>query len=186
MVCVNAATSLVLAGSALFLVGASIAVPRVFTEPDREQKLRRLETGLVRWRAGQPLYAAGALVASGGIGCLAGSAAAGSGRGWLTASCLLLFVGALCWSWSVYQRCRHVREFALGELPGWPFASYVCLTLAGLGFLGVGLLGANYPAWTGWATMAGALGFLIVYVRLGDIPPFVFYLLLPVVSLGWE
>jgi hypothetical protein len=177
---------LVLAGSALFLAGAGIAVPRVFTEPEREQKPRILETGRVRWRVGQPLYAAGALVASSGIGCLAASAAAGSGHAWLTVSCLPLLVGALCWSWSVYQRCRHVREFALGELPGWPFASYVCLTLAGLGSLGVGLLGATYPVWTGWATLAGALGFLIVYVRLRDIPPFVFYLLLPVVSLGWE
>ena len=43
---VNAATSSVLAGSALFLV-ASIAVPRVLTEPDHERKLRMLETGLV-------------------------------------------------------------------------------------------------------------------------------------------
>jgi hypothetical protein len=183
---VNAATSSVLAGSAVFLVGASIAVPRVFTEPDHERKLRMLETSLVWWRLGQPLYAAGALVASGGIGLLAASAAAEPGRAWLTVSCLLMMVGALCWSWSVYQRGRHVQEFALGDLPGWPFASYVCLTLAGLGSLGVGLLLANYPAWTGWVTLAGALGFLIVYVRLGDIPPFVFYLLLPVVSLGWE
>jgi hypothetical protein len=44
---VNAATSSVLAGSALFLVGASIAVPRVLTEPDHERKLRMLETGLL-------------------------------------------------------------------------------------------------------------------------------------------
>ena len=101
---VNAATSSVLAGSAVFLVGASIAVPRVFTEPDHERKLRVLETGLVWWRLGQPLYAAGALVASGGIGFLAASAAAGPGRAWLTVSCLLIMVGALCWSWSIYQR----------------------------------------------------------------------------------
>ena len=156
----NAATILVLTGSAMFLVGAAIAVPRVFTEPDREQKFRMLETSLVWWRVGQPLYATGALVASGGIGFLAASAASGSGRGWLIVSCLLMLVGALCWSWSVYQRGRRIHEFALGDLPGWPFASYVCLTLAGLGLLGVGLLVANFPAWTGWATLAGALGFL--------------------------
>ncbi len=116
---VNAATSSVLAGSALFLVGASIAVPRVFTEPDHERKLRMLETGLVRWRLGQPLYAAGTLVASVGIGFLAASAAAGPGRAWMTVSCLFMMVGALCWSWSIYQRGRRVQEFALGQLlPG--------------------------------------------------------------------
>ena len=48
-----------------------------------------------------------------------------AGRVWLALSCLLLLTGALCWSWSVYLRFGHVREFALGELPGWPFASYV-------------------------------------------------------------
>ena len=181
----NAATSTVWIGSALFLVGAAIAVPRVFTEPDREQKLRMLEAGQFRWRVGQPLYAAGAVVASAGVGVLAASTASGSARTWLTVSCAILVVGALCWSWSVYQRFRWIREFALGGLPGWPFSWYVRLTLAGLGLLGLGLLVAGFPAWTGWTTLAGATGFLIAYVRFGDIPPFVFYLLLPVVSLGW-
>lgn len=181
----NAATTLVWIGSALFLAGAAIAVPRVFTEPNRERKLRMLETGLMRWRVGQPLYAAGAVVASAGIGFLPTSAVSGLGRASLTMSCVLLSIGAVCWSWSVYQRFRSVREFVLGELPGWPFAWYVRLTLVGLGCLGFGLLVADFPAWTGWATLVGAAGILIAYVRFGDIPPFVFYLLLPVVSLGW-
>jgi hypothetical protein len=182
---VSAATIVVLVGSALFLVGAGVAVPRVFTESDRVRRLHMLETDLVRWRVGQPLYAAGALVAAVGVGVLAASAASGPGRAALAASGVLLLVGALCWSWSVYQRFRNVRAFALGDLPGWPFAWYVRLTLAGLGLLGGGLLLAGFPAWTGWVAVAGAGGFLVAYVRFGDLPPFVFYVLLAAVSLGW-
>ena len=86
----------------------------------------------------------------------------------------------------MYLRFRHVREFAFGELPGWPFAAYVWLTLAGLAVLGAGLLTVGFPAWAGWLTLAATLTFLVGYVRFGDIPPFVFYLLLPVVSTGWS
>jgi hypothetical protein len=89
--------------------------------------------------------------------------------------------------WRVAQplRFRHVREFAFGGLPGWPFAAYVWLTLAGLAALGTGLLIAGFPGWTGWVTLSASLVYLIVYVRLRDIPQFVFYTLLPVVSVGW-
>ena len=120
-----------------------------------------------------------------GIGALAFSAEERSGRIWLAVSCLLLLTGALCWSWSVYLRFRHVREFALGELPGWSFSCYVWLTLAGLAALGTGLLVAVFPSWTGWLTLTWCLVFTVGYARFGDIPPFVFYTLLPVVSLGW-
>ena len=181
----SAATALVLAGSAIFLVGAAIGVPRVFTEPDRAARLRMLEDRIALWRSAQPLYAIGPLVVAVGVGFLAVGADETSGRVWLALSCLLLLAGALCWSWSVYLRFRHVREFALGELPGWPFASYVWLTLAGLAALGIGLLVAGLPGWSGWLTLSGCLGFLVGYVRFGDIPPFVFYVLLPVAALGW-
>lgn len=181
----TAATVLVLAGSAIFLVGAGIGVPRVFTEPDRAERLRMLEDRVARWRVAQPFYAIGPLVTAIGVGSLAVSVDERAGRVWLALSCALLLAGALGWSWTAYLRFRNIREFAMGELPGWPFATYVWLTLAGLAALGIGLLVAGFPGWTGWLTLAGFLAFLVVYVRFADIPPFVFYLLLPVVSLGW-
>jgi len=179
------ATTLVVSGSVIFLLGAAIGVPRVFTEPDPARRLRMLEERRTWWRAAQPLYAGGPLVAAVGIGFLAGSVDAGSQRAWFGLSCLLLVVGTACWSRSVYLRFHHVREFAFGELPGWPFAAYVWLTLAGLAVLGIALLVAGFPAWTGWLTLTATLAFVLGYVRFGDIPPFVFYLLLPVVSIGW-
>lgn len=182
---VASATALVVLGSTIFCVGAGIGVPRVFSEPDPATKLRMLEDRLVLWRVAQPFYAVGPLVAASGVGFLAASVDAGSERAPLVFSCLLLFVGALCWTRSVYLRFRHVREFALGGLPGWPFAAYVWLTLAGLSALGIGVLLAGFPTWTGWVTLSACLVFLVGYVRFKDIPPFAFYLLLPLVSLGW-
>jgi hypothetical protein len=173
---------LLIAGSALFLAGAAIAVPRVFTEPDREAKARMLAERPRSWRLGQPLYALGALVAALGVGALAAEDSAADS--WFVASAALLVLGALAWSWSVYRRALLPREFALGELAGWPFALYVWLTLAGLAVLGAGLLVADQPAWLGWTVLAGTALFLGGYLRYGDIPPFVFYLLYIVVGLA--
>ena len=179
------ATVLVWAGSGIFLVGAGIGVPRVFTEPNPAERLRMLEDRTVRWRVAQPLYAIGPLLAAAGVEALAVGVDDRSARVWLALAGLLLLAGALCWSWSVYLRCRHVREFALGQLPGWSFTTYVWLTLAGLAALGIGGLVAGFPAWADWLTLSGCLVFLVGYVRYGDIPPFVFYVLRPVGSLGW-
>jgi hypothetical protein len=173
---------LMILGSTLFGVGAAVGVPRVFTQPDREQKLRMLEERLLMWRVAQPFYGVGPLVASVGVGFLAASRGANTGRTWLTLSCLLLLVGALCWSWSVYLRTIRYRDFALGGLPGWPFAAYVVLTLGGLAMLGVGLLLGTTPDWLGWLAIGADALFIAAYVRWKDIPPFVFYLLMTVVG----
>ena len=168
---------LVLVGSAVFFLGASLGVPRVFTESRPEQRLAMLEDRLSAWRLAQPLYALGPLIAAIGIGVLAG-ATAGSGRVALALSCLALVVGALSWSWATYLRGTDHRAFAEGTLPGWPFAGYVWLTLAGLMALGIGLLLADFPVWAGWLTVGADVVFAAAYLRYRDIPPFVFYLLL--------
>lgn len=87
------ATAWVLVGSAIFLVGAGIGVPRVFTEPTPAERLRMLEDGIVRWRVAQPLYAIGPVVAAVGVGFLAVGIDETPGRIWLALSCLLLLAG---------------------------------------------------------------------------------------------
>ena len=181
----SVSTVLVLAGSVVFLTGAAIGVPRVFTESDPARRLELLESHRSTWRAAQPLYAIGPLVAAVGVGWLGAAVGAAAGRSWLWLAAVLLFVGALCWAWSVSLRFRFVREFALGELPWWPYASYVWLTLAGLAALGIGLLAASRPSWTGWLTLGATAAYLAWWMRVRDLPPFVFYVLLIVVSLGW-
>jgi hypothetical protein len=174
---VSAAGVLLLVGSGVFFAGASFGVPRVFTEPDPARRLQMLEEHLTAWRLAQPLYAIGPLLAGVGVGFLAGSTG-GSARVVLALACAALVGGALSWSWSTARRGARHQEFAMGTLPGWPFATYVWLTLAGLSAVGVGLLLADLPAWTGWLTLGADLLFALAYLRFRDIPPFVFYLLL--------
>jgi hypothetical protein len=192
---------LLIGGSMVFLVGAAIGVPRVFMEPDPDARLRLLRARPRAWRWAQPLYAGGPLLAAAGVVVLAAGAghlgtaggggrpgtAGGAGqldgagaapRALVAAAGAALVVGALAWARSVHQRTVRVADFAHGRLPGWPFTTYVLLTVAGLALLGAGLLAGGFPAWLGWLVLAADAMFLAAYLRLRDLPPFVFYLLL--------
>jgi hypothetical protein len=176
------ASVLLIVGSAVFLAGAAIGVPGVFMEPDADARQSMLEARAGRWRFAQPLYALGPLIAALGVGVLAVETPAVASRLLLTVAGVLLTVGALAWSWTVHLRTVDIVAFAWGRLPGWPFATYVLLTTAGLASLGAGLLVAGSSPWIGWLTLAADAAFVLLYLRSGDIPPFVFYLLLLLVG----
>ena len=177
----SAAGVLMIAGSVMFFISATMAVPRIYTESDSAVRIRMLEDHLLLWRLGQPLFAVGALAAALGVGSLAADSTASS-QTMLASSCGLLVVGALSWSWCVLLRGARPREFALGELPGWPFGIYLWLTLGGLLLLGVGIVLGDWPGWLGWLVIATDALFLALYLRYRDLPPFVFYVVLSVVG----
>jgi hypothetical protein len=172
-----------LSGSALFFFGAAIGVARVFTEPDPEVKARMLAEHELAWRVSQPFYAVGALAAAAGVLVLA-SEGDGTSATVLAASGALLLVGALAWSVSVLRRAQRPRDFAFGRLPAWPWSTYVWLTFAGLALLGAGILTGTGSDWLGWVVLGADALFVVLYVRFGDIPPFVFYVLLAVVGVA--
>lgn len=176
------AAELLIVGSTIFGIGVAVGVPRVFATPERETRLRLLEHHRTAWQIAQPLYAVGPVIVAVGVGLLA----VDSPNPLATASFLIaataLLVGAATWSYSCYLRGARPADFALGKLPGWPFATYVALTIAGLALLGAGILAAAHPAWLGWLVLAADLAFLALYVGTRDIPPFVFYLLLTLVG----
>ena len=174
---------LLIVGSVVFLTGAAIGVPGVFTQRDPQERLRMLTERLRAWQIAQPLYGAGPLIAAAGVAFLAAASDDG-GRAVLAAAAAALAIGALAWGWSLYLRGTRVSEFALGTLPGWPFATYVLLTIAGIALLAVGLLIGDFPTWVGSVTLGADVVFLAGYLRFKDIPPFVFYLLLVVVGLA--
>jgi hypothetical protein len=161
---------LLIAGSVLFLVGAAVGVPAVFAERDPGARLRLLRTHLRSWRAAQPLYGLGPLLAAAGVGGLSADAGDGAAPASLAAACVALVAGALAWAWSLYLRAARVEAFAFGTLPGWPFATYVLLTIAGLALLGAGLLAGGFPGWLGWLPLAADLVFLAAYLRFRDLP----------------
>lgn len=180
---VPAAGALLVIGSVTFLCGAAIGLPRVFTEPDPETRLRMLEQGIRRWRAAQPLYGLGPLLTAVGVGLLATADNGATDAVFVTGGVALL-AGGLAWCRSLYLRATRVRDFAHGALPGWPFTASVLLTIGGLAPLGLGLLAADYPSWLGWVVLGWDVVFLAGYLWAGDIPPFVFYLLLLVVGVA--
>lgn len=175
--------ALVVTGSLVFIAGAALGVPRVFTTSDPAQRRALLARNSVRWRAAQPLYAAGPLLAAVGVGLL-GSDGDPTIRPALVVASASLFAGAVAWAWACADRARRYLEFAVGSLPAWPFRGYVVLTLAGLAVLGVALLLGAGPLWVAWAVLVADAAFVAGYVWTGDIPPFVFYLLLLVVGLA--
>jgi hypothetical protein len=174
---------LLIVGSIVFMVGAAIGVPGVFTQRDPQVRLRMLTERLRAWQVAQPLYGAGPVIAAAGVALLAAASDEGS-RAVLAASCAALAIGALAWGWSLYLRGTRVSEFAFGTLPGWPFATYVLLTIGGIALLAVGLLIGDFRTWLGWLTLGTDIVFLAAYLRFKDIPPFVFYLLLTLVGLA--
>ena len=96
---------LLIVGSVVFLVGAAVGVPRVFTEPGPQARLRLLTDHRGMWHAAQPLYGLGPITAAAGVGWL----------GWLTLGADLIFLAGYLW---------------LNDIP--PFVFYLLLLLAGL------------------------------------------------------
>jgi hypothetical protein len=174
---------LLIVGSAVFGVGAVVGVPGVFTQRDPQVRLRMLTERLRAWQVAQPLSGAGPVIAAAGVAFLAAASDEG-GRAVLAASCAALAIGALAWGWSLYLRGTRVSEFAFGTLPGWPFATYVLLTIGGIALLAVGMLIGDFRPWLGWLTLGTDVVFLAAYLRFEDIPPFVFYVLLTLVGLA--
>ena len=174
---------LLVIGSTLFVVGAAIGVPRVFTERDPQKRLVMLREHMRSWQIAQPLYGLGPAVVAIGVGSLAVVAPrVGYTTFLFSLSCTASAVGALFWGLSLYRRAVRVEDFAFGNLPGWPFRSYVWLTIGGLATLGAGLVTGGISLWLGWLTVAGAVLCAAAYVRFKDIPPFVFYILFVVIG----
>ncbi len=175
---------LLVVGSTVFGIGASLGVPSVFTTSNRETRRELLARHRKRWQLAQPLYALGPLVTSVGVGLLAAAQDERAAASLFVVAGVLLFVGACAWSYSCLLRGTRPVDFALGKLPGQPFATYVWLTLGGLALLGVALLSAGYPGWLGWLVVGADVAFLVMYLTMHDIPPFVFYVLLTVVGVA--
>lgn len=140
---------LLIVGSLVFMIGAAVGVPGVFTQRDPQTRLRMVTEQRRSWRIAQPLYGLGAIIAAAGIGSLAAETSGGRAKTALAVACLALAIGATAWGWSLYLRGTRIAEFAFGTLPGWPFATYVLLTIGGLALLGIGLVVGDFAVWLG-------------------------------------
>jgi len=170
-------------GSALFLLAAFSPVSRVFGLPSAEARWQLISASRSAWNSSQALFAAGAIVTAIGT-LLAGVALRGRpASAAMTGAGILLLIGAIAWSWSVYLRALDPRAFVAGTLPGWPFTFYTLLTMAALALAGYSLLRMGFPAWSAWLLIGAPFLLLALYLFFGDMPPFVYYLLALVLAI---
>ena len=165
---VQTAGVLFIVGSAVFLFGAGIGVPRVFTEPDPHTRLRMLEKRPVLWRVAQPFYGLGAIIAGAGAGNLVVDSTSQVTQSLFTIACGAMIVGALAWCWSLYQSGTQIADFVFGRLPGWLFLTYVPLTIVGPALMGVGMLVGDFPTWLAWLILVADVAIIRVDHVLRD------------------
>jgi hypothetical protein len=173
----KSSAAVIIVGSVFFMVAAFSPVSRVFGVADPSEKLAIIQGSGGGWAVAQILFAAGALVTAAGIGLAAYRAPPPSAAA-LTWSATLMGGGALLWSRHVYLRAVDPARFTAGELPLWLFAGYSLLTVAGLVFAGIAVLRMGLPPWVGWLCIGGAATFLVLGIAFGDMPPFVYYVVM--------
>lgn len=164
-------------GALLFLVAAFSPISSVYAAPSKERKLELIRAAPGAWRASQWMFGGGALLF--GLGVAIGTFALRErfSAPLLYLPAVLLLVGAVSWSWHVYQRALDPIAFVEGALPGWQFLLYTVLTLAALALIGAALRQMAFPGWAGWVLLGGAALLFVLYVIFKDLPPFVHYLL---------
>jgi hypothetical protein len=190
----KAAATVMIAGSAAFLVAAFMPVARVFAERDPGRKLAILQRSRLQWRGEQQLFAAGTVVMPVGVVMLArawndADAQAGheraAGQKLALGAAVVMAAGAVPFLVHLEARHRNPAAFASGRLPTWPFYSYTWLNLTGMAALGAGLLmrarSTAYeaapadPKWPGWLNVGGAAVFGTALAATGDLPPLLVY-----------
>lgn len=163
-------------GSALFLAAAFNPSSAVFAAPDPGAKLEIIMGNRALWTLSQFLFGAGATLTalavvvfglrsmdtSAGVPLLIGGAA--------------MLVGAVLWDLHVYQRALDPAAFAAGDLAAWTFSAYTLLTMFGLVILGLAFVQIGLSPWLGYGTAIATVLLLAIYLIMGDMPPFVYYI----------
>lgn len=173
----------ILVGSIIFFIAASMPTSLVFAEPDPAKKLEILRRSPRVWLLSQLFFSVGATVAAIGLGILAQQLRPVSAMLLGYIGTALLLVGVVFWDWHVYLRSSDPEQFVRGLIPSWLFQSYSVLTDAGLVLFGIAFLMAAYPSWMGVAMIGFPLAFLAAFLVFKDLPPFFYYVLLLIVGI---
>jgi len=165
----------IIVGSLLFLIAAFSPVSRVFGETVAANKLEIIMESLNQWKITQFLFAAGAIATCIGVALTGMLFRDQAFSIVILVSVVLLFIGAIFWTWHVYLRAVDPLSFTEGSIPAWLFVVYTFSTQAGMIIFGVALLRMGLPEWSGWLMIGSMVLFFLLTVIFRDMPPFVYY-----------
>lgn len=172
------AGALTVLGSALFLIAAFSPISnRVFAERSIERRVRFVTGSPVQWLVAHVLFGIGPLLTAGGL--LSHAFVGGRRRSpaALRAGAATFAAATVLWTGEVVQRSVDPEGFARRELPAWPFYSSIYGAEAGLALVGLGLKPPEWTGWVRWTVAAVNVVLCALTLILGDMPPFVLYLI---------
>lgn len=172
-------------GAVLFVIAAFMPISGVYALRDAGARGAMIASSPRAWTFSQVLFGVGAWVTALGVACSAYSLRTQPQVWWLLIATVFLTIGAIAWSWTLYQRIIDPVAFANGLLPSLPFAFYTVLTIASLACAGVGLLQLGLGSWSAWSLIVGSLQLLALYLFFGDMPPFAHYFLAIVLGISF-
>jgi L-asparagine transporter-like permease len=168
----DAAGWVLLAGAAAFLAAAFSPSSFVFGMSDPDEQRAFLEKHQRSWSWGQIPFAAGAVISAVGLlllGVQIDNAA-------IVAAGAVATGVSLTWAEHCRLRAKSWADFLDGRIPSWGYRVFVWGTLGALAVTGIGLLSTGLPTWTGCYTLGATALFAAWWLKVKDLPPFVFYL----------
>jgi hypothetical protein len=176
------AAGILVAGSALFQLGAFLPVSRFYVSPV-ETRLAIMQDQPVQWILHLAGMGLGAVIAAVGLMALVPHLPRGASSVGI-ASAVCVTVGTLLWLWHLQLRISSPAAFAGGANPIWHFAVYTVLMQAGLLLLAAAFYFAKWPLWMILVLALGTSLSILAMVLFRDVPPFVHYVWLLVVGIG--
>jgi hypothetical protein len=179
----KAAAAILVAGSALFQLGAFLPVSRFYMS-SLEERLTIMQAQPVQWMLHLAGMGLGAVVAAVGLGLLVLRLPRGLPSTLGLATVILVLLGTLLWVWHLQLRIADPAGFAGGANPMWHFAVYTVAMQVGLLLLAAAFHQAGLPTWMMLVLAGGALLTVLALVLFRDVPPFAHYVWLLAVGIG--
>ena len=174
---------LLILGPLLTGIGFGGMPARVYTEKDIEKRSALMAAMTRRWVICQAFVILGCAITVVGMFFLAGSFRAYPATLLSLIGAVSLAIGHVFWIWHVFLRAVYPQKFTKFELPGWLLQAYSLLTLAALAFFGAAFwVQRDFQALGGGILAATAIIFGM-YLKMNDMPPFVYYTMILVTGL---
>ena len=161
----------------MFLIAAFLPSSKVFTISDPEKRIEIIYNMHGMFNFSQVLFGLGSIVTVIGLGMLIRNFKGVQFYNLAYAALLIMFVGALLWSWHVTERMLDPEGWVYGRNTPYIYVIYNIFTMIGLILIGLFLLKTSVADWIGWMLTIGSALFLILLIILKDLPPFIYYVL---------